>query len=412
MYDDIFLNEEGIDPYELQKLELRNRMSVPRPTHGGWVANNVSDLQRMEAQRQLGNIIDMQRATDRKRQLAAQQQADSRINTDQGYIGMNGIAPDTFDRDKAYEANIFDRDKAYEQALYDRSQAEAAARRDRLRSKELDYKKALSGINQNAMAAAMEQADAYKMAGRQRQMAMEDIANASRRDMEQNIRLSQRGTEANLEAIKAARDFSTNAMQKSVNTAKSMLTPWRTAGIDAMNKLQSGISSGAGDLTRDAGYKFRLAEGQRAIDNSTAARGMSLSGAALKEALRHNQGFASNEYDKHHARYMDKMGLYQNLSNAGLGAATTMGNYDISGGQAIGGYGMEAGRLTSNAMQAGIDRESGMRERGSNLQGEYAERGAGYGAGGLESYADIIAAGKKGVTNRMSGYEAWKAGNI
>jgi hypothetical protein len=44
------------------------------------------------------------------------------------------------------------------------------------------------------------------------------------------------------------------------------------------------------------GYQFRLAEGQKGVENSAAARGMQLSGSSLKAVNRFNQDFASNEY--------------------------------------------------------------------------------------------------------------------
>lgn len=53
----------------------------------------------------------------------------------------------------------------------------------------------------------------------------------------------------------------------------------------------------------DPGYDFRLSEGMRGINNSAAARGGVLSGAALKAASKYNQDFASNEYGNAFNRY-------------------------------------------------------------------------------------------------------------
>lgn len=61
----------------------------------------------------------------------------------------------------------------------------------------------------------------------------------------------------------------------------------------------------------DPGYAFRQAEGMKGINNSAAARGGVLSGAALKAASKYNQDFASNEYSNAYNRYqIDETGKY------------------------------------------------------------------------------------------------------
>lgn len=55
-------------------------------------------------------------------------------------------------------------------------------------------------------------------------------------------------------------------------------------------------------LSDDPGYQFRLAEGQKALERSSAARGTTGGGAFSKALARYGQDFASNEYGKAYDR--------------------------------------------------------------------------------------------------------------
>lgn len=72
---------------------------------------------------------------------------------------------------------------------------------------------------------------------------------------------------------------------------------------------------GLGDFQVDPGYQFRMSEGQKALERSAAAKGMSLSGAQLKALTGYNQNFASNEYSNAYNRYNnDQTNLFNRLS--------------------------------------------------------------------------------------------------
>jgi len=75
------------------------------------------------------------------------------------------------------------------------------------------------------------------------------------------------------------------------------------------------------DYQQDPGYGFRLSEGLKAIQNSAAARGGLLSGAALKGISRYGQDMASQEYQNAYNRYQaNQANQYNRLANiAGLG---------------------------------------------------------------------------------------------
>lgn len=71
----------------------------------------------------------------------------------------------------------------------------------------------------------------------------------------------------------------------------------------------------------DPGYAFRLSEGQKALERSGAARGMTLSGAQQKALLSYGQGMGSQEYGAAYGRYQnDQTNLFNRLSGiAGTG---------------------------------------------------------------------------------------------
>jgi hypothetical protein len=81
------------------------------------------------------------------------------------------------------------------------------------------------------------------------------------------------------------------------------------------------------DLEQDPGYQFRLEQGQRALDNSVAARGMNLSGAQLKGAAKYNSGMASQEYGNAYQRYMDRYNTLGGMADIGYKANNRLADF-------------------------------------------------------------------------------------
>lgn len=119
------------------------------------------------------------------------------------------------------------------------------------------------------------------------------------------------------------------------------------------------------DFEKDPGYQFRMDEGMKGIDNSAAARGMSLSGGALKAIQKYGQEFASNEYGNAYNRFNnDQTTQYNRLAGvAGTGQQATNNvnaagsNYASNAGKNITGAGnaMAAGQVgAANAWSNGI----------------------------------------------------------
>lgn len=121
------------------------------------------------------------------------------------------------------------------------------------------------------------------------------------------------------------------------------------------------------------GYQFRLDEGMKAIERAASARGLRLSGSALMDAARFNQGTASNEfgnfynrtmndYGRQYGEAMDSRNLLSSIAGLGqtatqqqLGAGTNFANatsgnlLNMGNAQAAGYQGM------ANAVTGGIN---------------------------------------------------------
>lgn len=176
--------------------------------------------------------------------------------------------------------------------------------------------------------------------------------------------------------------------------------PWITSGQGAISTLSNDLKNGTyhdfqGTFTaptaateqNDPGYQFRLAEGQKAMERTAAARGGLLTGGTAKAEQAYGQDYASNEFDKVYNRqfgqfqdqrnqfYTDQTnrfnryaaiaGLGQqattSLGNQGQAAAGNIANINLTSGQQIGQDYQNAGAArasgyigSANAWNSGI----------------------------------------------------------
>ena len=148
-------------------------------------------------------------------------------------------------------------------------------------------------------------------------------------------------------AASAQESAANQQAQTAANTLaaqQKIAEPYTTAGAYGVNELArqlgvAGDSSSAGygslntpfeqtNFTADPGYGFRLAEGQKALERSAAARGGLLSGSAMKGTLNYAQGLASQEYQNAFNRYTSqrdtRYNMLRGLTDVGAGAAGSM----------------------------------------------------------------------------------------
>ena len=150
----------------------------------------------------------------------------------------------------------------------------------------------------------------------------------------------------------ASADRATELQERMFNKQLELQEPFRKAGINALNKIESGDIMGE----MDPSYSFRFKEGLKALDRQSAARGGLISGGALKAAQRYGQEFASNEFGNAYNRLASRAGFGQTASTNMGGAAgqfgTNAGNLMTGAGAArASGYVGGANALTSGLGQ-------------------------------------------------------------
>lgn len=150
----------------------------------------------------------------------------------------------------------------------------------------------------------------------------------------------------------ASADQATQLQREMFNKQTELQQPYQAAGVNALNKLQ-GLADyklfGMDSFTKDPGYGFRLAEGQKALDRQAAARGGLISGGALKAAQRYGQEMGSQEYTNAFNRYQTErsamLNPLQSLAGVGQSAANTIGNAGAN-------FATNAGNLMTSAGSA------------------------------------------------------------
>jgi len=178
--------------------------------------------------------------------------------------------------------------------------------------------------------------------------------------------------------VQASREASAQ-QQAMFDKQVELQAPFREAGLTSQNRLlqylglsgapgEAGYGKYAGDFgmqdfTTDPGYAFRLAEGNKALDRTAAARGGLLSGGAMKAAQRYGQEMGSQEYMNAFNRYQtnraNQLNPLQSLMGAGQSAANTLTS-------AAGQLGSDLGQ---NTMGAGNARASGYIGQANALTG-------------------------------------------
>ena len=217
------------------------------------------------------------------------------------------------------------------------------------------------------------------------------------------------GMSAASKAAKAqtqAADQSAALQREMFNKQVELQAPFREAGLTAQNKLLGylGLSGAPGDagygkyagdftmndFTTDPGYAFRLAEGNKALDRTAAARGGLLSGGAMKAAQRYGQDMGSQEYMNAFNRYQtnraNQLNPLQSLMGSGQTAANTLTS-------AAGGLGTG---LAENALGAGNARASGYIGQANALTGALNQ--------GMNAYTGLKNIGAMTPTSNLSNF--------
>lgn len=128
------------------------------------------------------------------------------------------------------------------------------------------------------------------------------------------------------------------------NQARAKLDPYINVGTGATYSLgslygigQDGKTGGQQDFsgfTNSPDYAFAKEQGQLGLDRYQNAKGMALSGGALKDAAQFNQGLATQQFGNYFNRLLSLSQIGQNAAGAGVGAANAAANTMQGAGQA------------------------------------------------------------------------------
>ena len=199
-----------------------------------------------------------------------------------------------------------------------------------------------------------------------------------------------------------ANKYAADIQYKMYQEQKALQEPWRKAGENALGRLTSGIESGQfGKVTpfsftaqefakqQDPGYAFRLAEGNRALNQTAAARGGLISGNALKAAQRYGQEMGSQEFQNAYNRALTGYNANQqavvNAYNQLAGVSGTGQTSAQQIGSQAGAYGQSAANLAS---ATGASSANSLLAQGQARASAYQGYGsaAGQALGGIGNY--------------------------
>lgn len=186
--------------------------------------------------------------------------------------------------------------------------------------------------------------------------------------------MAKQAADTSARATRQAAQTSADVQREMFNKQVELQAPWREAGMNALERIKGGFT-GDVNLAQDPGYAFRLAEGQKALERTAAARGGLLSGGAMREAQRYGQGMASQEYANAYNRALTQYNTLANIAGVGQTSAGQMageagqlganlGNTYYNAGTAEGqarasGY-LGVGNALSSAIGSGLNYYQGM----------------------------------------------------
>jgi hypothetical protein len=219
---------------------------------------------------------------------------------------------------------------------------------------------------------------------------VEDIANGA------GVAVVNAGVDARRRGDEAARD------------ANGLLNPYINAGTDAVTRMSDMAGNGKFEFSEDdPSYKWRMEQGQKALERNVSARGMNQSGGTLKALTRYAQGLASTEYgaafDRFERSRTRNFNELSSLATGGLQASGRAGENLINaaqyGGNAVLGAETNAGTFRTNAAKYNGD----VNVRASENMATNSVNAGAYRAGAETGIADANASSYLGRAGAWNG---------
>lgn len=193
------------------------------------------------------------------------------------------------------------------------------------------------------------------------------------------------GSNAAKTAAKSQENAANNAQQTQLqmyNTTRGDLMPYNQGGqqdFAAMNRLLLGNpAEQQAALEGMPGYQFALNQGLKSVQNSATARGLGVSGAAMKGAATYATGLADQTYGNQVNRLLAGAQLGENAGamtgQAGSNAANGIANAQIGAGNAAAGGAIGS----ANAWSGALGNLGNLATAYGMYQGGYGGGGGGY----------------------------------
>ena len=171
----------------------------------------------------------------------------------------------------------------------------------------------------------------------------------------------------------AASRYATDLQKAMFDKQIELQQPWLQAGTNALTKMQGGeyalpesFKYDPNSMYQDPGYAFRMSEGMNALNRSMTAKGLGVSGANVKGALKYGQNLGSQEFGNAYQRALDEYNArvarsttgYNRLASlAGVGqtGANTIGSAASNYGANVGNLAMGNAATQGNALMTGAN---------------------------------------------------------
>lgn len=169
------------------------------------------------------------------------------------------------------------------------------------------------------------------------------------------------GAGASIAGANAQADATKNASAQQMamyKQTRSDLLPYQQFGQVGANLLQGQLPSLTAPITMDEatlrntpGYQFNLNQGLKSVQNSAAARGLGVSGAAMKGAASYATGLADstyqNQFNNANTNQTNAYNRLMGVAQLGENAAAQTGAYGTQTAQSIGNNTIQGGNATA-----------------------------------------------------------------
>lgn len=181
--------------------------------------------------------------------------------------------------------------------------------------------------------------------------------------------------------------FDTN--QQNMKTAQGTLQPYLDVGKNAtytLGQLTGTGNNGQQDFSsffKDPSYQFAQQQGELGIERGANARGLNLSGGAMKDLATFNSGLASQQYGNYFNRLMGLSQIGQDATKTNANLVTGNASTSTAGAGQIGNSMQGIGQAQASGIVGGANAITGGINSGVNnalLAGYMGKNASGYGS--------------------------------